>query len=214
MTDAGADAHLILHQLFSPAFPTGGFAYSHGLEALVAEGRVTSAADTADWLDAVLTHGSGWSDAVLFAHAARGEEPVALSDLAAAMAQSRARRAETLRQGAAFAGTCRAVWSLDLSDLALPVAAGRAVHLMGLPVGAALPLYLSGLVATLASAAVRLVPLGQSAGQAVIAGRIALCADVAARAERAPLDEIGGFAPIIDAAAARQEALPVRLFQS
>ena len=39
---------------FSPAFPTGGFAYSHGLEAAAAEGQVTDERSLAQWLEGVL----------------------------------------------------------------------------------------------------------------------------------------------------------------
>ena len=126
---------LTLHQIFSPAFPTGGFAYSHGLETLVAEGRVKSARDVEDWLSTWATHGAGWTDAVIFAHAARGDAPEPLDALAKALAGSAERRRETALQGAAFAATMRRVWGLDLPDMAYPVAAGRAVHLLGLDPG-------------------------------------------------------------------------------
>ena len=71
MTMTTADPHLTLHQLFSPAFPVGAFAYSHGLETCVQAGQVADAATLQDWLETVLEHGAGWSDAVLLAQAAQ-----------------------------------------------------------------------------------------------------------------------------------------------
>ena len=56
---------------FSPAFPTGGFAYSQGLETVVAEGYVRGERGLAGWLEDILQHGSGWSDAVLLSLAHR-----------------------------------------------------------------------------------------------------------------------------------------------
>ncbi|SFD90498.1 urease accessory protein UreF [Roseivivax sediminis] len=205
---------LTLHQLFSPAFPTGGFAYSHGLETLVAEGQVTSAEELRDWLETWLAQGTGWSDAVLFACAARGEDPGALSDLALALAGTAERRRETELQGAAFAATCRAVWALDLPEMAYPVAAGRAVALLGLDAEAALGTALLNTVSGYVGAGIRLIPIGQSAGQEVLAALAPACAEVAARAMAASLNDLGGFAPLIDVASARHETLGVRLFRS
>ncbi|ETX15246.1 urease accessory protein UreF [Roseivivax halodurans JCM 10272] len=205
---------LTLHQIFSPAFPTGGFAYSHGLETLVATGRVTSAGDAQDWLSTWLAHGAGWTDAVIFAHAARGDAPAPLDELAIALAGSAERRRETALQGAAFAATMRHVWGLDLPDLAYPVAAGRAVHLLGLDPGQALEAALLSACSNFTGAAIRLVPLGQAQGQGILAALTPLCADRAAAALCATLDDLGGFAPAIDIASARHETLPVRLFRS
>jgi urease accessory protein len=68
LTDRG------LYQLLiwtSPAYPTGAFSYSHGLEWAVEERTVRDLAGLVDFVDAVLTRGGGWVDAVLFAHAWR-----------------------------------------------------------------------------------------------------------------------------------------------
>jgi urease accessory protein len=53
----------------SPAFPVGGFSYSHGLEAAVEAGTVRDRATLERWVAAVLTHGSGRIDADLFREA-------------------------------------------------------------------------------------------------------------------------------------------------
>ncbi|MEI9891743.1 MAG: urease accessory UreF family protein [Caulobacteraceae bacterium] len=87
---------------FSPAFPTGGFAYSHGIETAVAEGRIEGERGLAGWLEDILVHGAGWSDAVLLSLARRAGDADALlriAELAAALAPSRERLAETLGQG-------------------------------------------------------------------------------------------------------------------
>ena len=81
-------ALMTLVQWLSPAFPVGAFAYSHGLEWAIAAGDVRDAGSLHTWLDAVLQHGAGRSDAILLAHALRPyADAAALSDLALALSE-------------------------------------------------------------------------------------------------------------------------------
>lgn len=214
ITRMSTDPHLVLHQLFSPAFPVGAFAWSHGLETAVQEGRMTDAASAEAWLRDALEHGAGWSDAVLCAQAAGGGDLGDLSDLARALAPSRERAAETLEQGAAFAATVRAVFGADVPDAAYPVAVGAALDALDLPVENGLRLFLQAFAANLCAACVRLVPLGQTDGQRITRALQPLCATLAARALAADIDDIGGFAPALDIASQRHEALYSRIFRS
>ena len=101
---------LQLSQWLSPAFPVSSYAYSHGLEAEIVEGRVRDGAGLAQWVAAVLSVGAGRNDAILMLAARRGEEDLAvLSDLALALAGSRERVAETTAQGRALAETLAAL---------------------------------------------------------------------------------------------------------
>ena len=58
----------------SPAFPTGAFSYSHGLEFAVEERLVKNAAQLQDWVGWILRHGALYADAVLLAHAYRAAD--------------------------------------------------------------------------------------------------------------------------------------------
>ena len=51
---------LQLLAFMSPAFPIGGFAYSHGLERAIDDGAVTSAAEVREWIESLLVHGGGF----------------------------------------------------------------------------------------------------------------------------------------------------------
>ncbi|MDU8912038.1 urease accessory protein UreF [Aestuariicoccus sp. MJ-SS9] len=208
------DPHLTLHQLFSPAFPVGAFAWSHGLETAVQSGAVADADGLQDWLETVLRQGAGWTDAVLLAQAATGGDADALAELALALSPSAERRAETAEQGAAFAATVRSVWQVDLPDAPYPVAVGCAVAALGLPLADALRLYLQAFAANLCSAGVRAIPLGQTDGQRITLALAPLCAELAEAALTATLDDIGGFAPIIDIQSQRHAALHSRVFRS
>jgi len=205
---------------FSPAFPTGGFAYSHGIETAVSEGRIVGERGLANWLGDVLAHGAGWSDAVLLnlAHQAKPSAAILqIADLAAALAPSRERLTETLGQGDAFARAVRAGWP-DVMPPALPhrvaypVAAGVAGGGIGASVTPVLSAYLTGFSANLIAAGLRLGLCGQSGGLRILSSLGPLIADMAVRAREATEDDLGGCALASDIAAMRHETQHTRLF--
>nr|WP_246233027.1 urease accessory protein UreF [Aurantimonas aggregata] len=224
--------------MFSPAFPIGGFAWSHGLESAVAEGIVTDGDGVAAWVGLLLDRGSGWNDLVLMAeafHAAAAgdrERFVSVAELGVALAGSAERRAETLALGAAFT-EASAHWAGEGSGpgieasasglaavtapcggLPYPVAAGRLAAMAGLPLDDTLVAYAHGFAAPLVSAAVRLVPLPQSIAVRVLHGLEPAIGDAANRAASATLDDLGSSALGSDIAAMRHETLHTRLFRS
>lgn len=205
------DPLLTLTQLLSPVYPTGSFAWSHGLETAVSTGQVQDAASLQDWLTAVLAHGSGRSDAILLCAAHRGQD---VAELADALAPSRERRMETLQQGAAFAAITRSVWGLTLADAAYPVVVGQAAALLGLPAVATAQVYLFGLTSALTQAAQRLMPLGQTKGQQVLAALAPMCQNLGQQAAGLGVDDIGSSAFAIDIAAMRHETQEPRIFRS
>ncbi|WP_322890688.1 MULTISPECIES: urease accessory protein UreF [unclassified Yoonia] len=209
------DAQLLtLAQWLSPAYPVGAFAWSHGLERTIGRGDLSGADDLAQWLSDVLDHGAGRADAILLcaAHAADDVAPVA--ELAAVLAPSRERRMETLQQGAAFAATTRAVWGLDLPDMAYPVAVGRAARLMDLPVAPVTQLWLQSFASNLVQAAQRLMPLGQTEAQRILASLAPLCIRIGAEATVASLDDIGSAVFAVDTASMQHSSQYSRIFRS
>jgi urease accessory protein len=204
----------LLAAWLSPGYPVGAFAWSHGLENAVAEGLVTDAATFRDWAEDCLRHGAGRSDAILMAHAWRDPADEAPADLAAALTPCKERRAETLALGAAFAATTGATWGPKLAPAAYPVALGRAARAHGASLDMLLPMFLHAFAANLASAAVRLVPLGQTEAQAALAALMHTAHDVAHDAATADLWDVGGAAMRADIHAMRHETLEPRLFRS
>lgn len=204
---------LTLVQWLSPAFPTGGFAYSHGLEAVIAEGE-RSATGIAHWIEGVLRHGVGQADAVLLACVLRGEEAGDLDLLARAMAGTKERLSETAEQGAAFARTVAALTGRDRVPRCLPVAVGEAAQALELPVEEVVAVYLHAFAANLVACATRFAPLGQTEGQAVLAALHPVIAELAAWAATAGVEEIGTAALVAELAAMRHEAMDVRIFKT
>ncbi len=205
---------LTLTQWLSPAYPLGSFAYSHGLETAIAEGWVSGAPSLKDWLTGVLDTGSGRTDAILLHLAFRAEDPTEIDALAQAYAPSAERLRESTRQGAAFAKITRDVWKIDLPTLLLPVALGRAAALVDLPAPDTAALFLQSFTANLTSAVQRLMPIGQTAAQQVLAELTPLCAEIAIETADATEDDLASTAWLSDIAAMRHETLQPRLFQS
>lgn len=205
----------------SPAFPTGAFAYSQGLEWAVEAGDVTDRDSLREWLRDVLRHGAARSDCILLRHAHRvaGDRAALeeLTALATATATSRERRLESLGQGNAFvaaAGPWRGALFDGMEQVPYPVAVGALAGASGIAEDDAALGFLQAAAGNLVSAAVRLVPLGQSAGLAVLA---ALEADLLAVAEvtrTATLDDLGTACFRADLAAMRHETQYTRLFRS
>jgi urease accessory protein len=213
----------------SPAYPVGAFSYSSGIEWAVEAGDISNAAALRAWLEAVIAHGSAACDAVLLvhAHAAAGfEDPARLraaAELAAAFASSRERHLETTAQGQAFVEATRAAWPCAALDrlvaahtgpIAYPVAVGVATAGHGVPVVPALHAYLHAVAANLISAGVRLIPLGQTEGQRVLAALAPAIATAAERALTTRLEDIGSATFRADIASMRHETQYTRLFRS
>lgn len=219
MRPSGRTALIRLLAWLSPAFPTGAFAYSHGLEWAVECGDVADGLGLLLWLTDVLANGAGRSDTIMLRHAHRAAaDPATLADiaeLALATAPSRERQAEALDQGRAFLLAARA-WSAPVLPARTPyaVAVGALAGNHGIAEDDTAAAYLQTFASTLISAAVRLVPLGQTAGLQVLAALEPVILATADATRNATLDDLGGCAFRSDLAAMHHETQYTRLFRS
>ena len=205
---------LTLTQWLSPSYPMGAFAFSHGLEAAIAEGWVKDEETLFEWLNGVLSQGSGRGDAILIWNAYHSDNIEDIDDIARAFAPSSERLREAQRQGTAFARVTREVWNIDLPDLMLPVALGHAANLADLNPSELVALYLHSFASNLTQAAQRLMPLGQTGAQRVLHRLTPLCSQIADDTRDLTLDDIHSNAFLSDIAAMRHEVQEPRLFQS
>ena len=220
---------LLLLTWFSPAYPVGAFAYSHGLEWAQEADDLKDALSLGAWLCDILAYGAARNDAILCAEAWRAacardwSRAADVAELGLAMAGSSERRMETTTQGNAFLlatgaahpfeglGAFRAAWP---HDVPYPVAVGIAAAGHSVPLAELLPALALGFCANLVSAAVRLGIVGQTDGQRVLAGLMPAAASLGLEAEAATLDDLGACAFRSDIASLRHETQYSRLFRS
>jgi len=217
----------------SPAFPTGGFSYSHGLEYAVEAGLVRDRDTALAWIDGVLRQGTGRLDAGLFALTWRAVDSgddvefLALAEYAAALRGTAELKLESAQQGKSFLLAAETGWASDRVaaliqtmaeaeiEASLPVSVALTAAAHGLAHEPALSGYLQAFAANLVSAAVRVIPLGQSDGLRLVAGleqatRAAVSSGLAVRSR----DELGATSPMIDWCSMRHETQYTRLFRS
>ncbi len=227
--DLPAPALYRLMTWMSPAYPVGAFSYSSGLEWAVDAGDVRDAPTLTNWLTTMIGRGAVFCDAAIFCHAhcavADGDDGAlaAVAALAAALAGSMERFLETTAQGQAFLQITQAAWATPAlqrpaaawdGPLAYPVAVAAACAGHGVGLRPALHAFLHGSLSNLVSAGVRLIPLGQTDGQRVIAALEVAIAEAAQRALVIRPDDIGMAALRADIASMRHETQYTRLFRS
>ena len=185
--DADAAEAAALYRLLtwlSPSFPVGAFSYSSGIEWAVEARRHRRCAVIAGLAGRMLTDGPGFCDGVLLAHAHRAASAGSdaalrgVAELAAAFVPSRERQLETSAQGRAFIDIARAAWNCDGLDqmvagcdgaIVYPVAVGLVSAAHGIRLAPTMQAFLHAMTSNWISAAARLVPLGQTDSQRVLA---------------------------------------------
>ena len=213
-----------LLQLVSPTLPIGGYTYSRGLEAAVERGWVVDEASSRAWIGGLLDHAQARLDAPLVARLhrclERGDRPAA--DCWARFADA---TRETSELQAESRATGRALVRLlvDLGLVAPPSDAVRNAQVAAFALAAvaldlslqeALRGYLWTWLEASVAAAIKLVPLGQTAGQRILL-RLGPAVEAAAeRAELLPDDELGALVPGLALASALHESQHTRLFRS
>lgn len=208
---------LTLAQWLSPAFPVGAFAYSHGLEAAVDFGWVRDAAGFEAWLLDVLDCGAGRSDTLFLAAAYHAQDTDTVSEIdasARAFAASFERLLEAEAQGAVFCRLMAAVWGTQPNHLLYPVALGAAAGAEGLPLALTSKMYLQAFASNLIATGQRLLPLGQTEGQAILRRLGELCAAIAEDTADGDLTALTSTAYLSDIAAMRHETQYSRIFRT
>jgi len=216
----------------SPAFPIGGFSYSHGLEYAAEEGVVRDRATLDRWIAATITYGSGRIDADILRDAWRAAatgDDAALADTHRCGAAYRATAElalESSQQGAAFLAAYEAAWA----NPSAPAGEGRGgasldAHCHAAVFGAAaaracvalsdaLTAYLQAFTANLMSAGLRLGIVGQNDGQRILAALEPVVASAVVASLARDTEDFGAATFAIDLASMAHETQYTRLFRS
>ncbi len=225
-----AHALLQLMWLASPALPVGGFSYSEGLEAAVEAGLVSGAAQAGAWLADQLQLGLARSDLAVVAKAFKAWARDDRADIVALNAWvATTRETAELRQQTAQMGRSMLEWlknrgaPLDarvgqLQSLApaptWPVAFALAAALSGAPLREALLSFAFGWAEAMVQAALKAVPLGQNAGQRILATLAAQIPGAVDSASALADGERQAFTPMLAILSAQHETQYSRLFRS
>jgi len=218
-----------LLQIASPTLPIGAYSYSQGLEWAVESGEVRDAASARVWigdlLECVVAPGEAAVSWRLLAAAQRADWP-ALATWNAWFRASRETaelRAETEQTGGSLAKLLQDLDLLDasakavlstLAPITLPAAYALAARGFGLAAEAALAAYVWSWLENQVLAAIKLVPLGQVAGQRLLISLGAKVPFVVMTASTLADDDLSTFAPGLALASARHETQYTRLFRS
>ncbi|MGY6274327.1 urease accessory protein UreF [Methylomonas sp. MgM2] len=219
-------ALLRLLQLVSPSLPIGMYSYSQGLERAVHDGWITTADETGDWLRGLLHNALARVDAPILArlHGAwlRGDEAEIehWNQTLAACRETAELRAEDRHTAQALA---RLLADLDLTeakiwrrrrDATLAAMFALAAARWQIATADAVCGYLYSWLENQVLCAVKLVPLGQVAGQRLLRELAADIPELTAKALAISDDEIGGSCFGLALASSRHEQQYSRLFRS
>ena len=225
MATTTTDAALLqLIWLASPALPVGGFSYSEGLEAAVDRDLVHDENSAADWLVDQLHLALGRSDLSVIAGAItawRSGDAVrvaALNDWVLQTRETSEFRQQTEQMGRSLVewlkSTYPEVAARAPTPLTYPVAFALAASAGEAPARDCLLAFAFGWAENMMQAAIKSIPLGQSAGQRILlklAGEIPAAVDNALALRD---DERQAFSPMLAILSAQHESQYSRLFRS
>jgi urease accessory protein len=234
LTEPAPDAAALLPLMWlaSPALPVGGFSYSEGLEAAIDAGAVRDETSAAAWLADQLHLSLARADLALLAQAteawrARDWDTLArLDQWVRATRESAELRLQSEQMGRSLVEWLKSLQRPDFAPAQLPAALQSPTYPLAYalalsillppeqPPGHGLQAYAFGWAENMVQAAIKAVPLGQSAGQRILAR---LCAEIPAaiaHALRLREDERQAFSPMLAILSARHETQYSRLFRS
>jgi urease accessory protein len=220
--------------LASPTLPVGGFSYSEGLEAAVDAGAVSNEASATAWLTDQLYLGLARSDLAVVAQAIPAWQAADLPRIrqlnrwVQATRETQEFRLQTEQMGRSLLEWARSLSALDasvgnvfeqlqaaaLSPPTYPVAMACAAASAHAPLRDSLMGYAFGWAENMVQAAIKSVPLGQSAGQRILARLVQEIPPAVDHAISLTDDTRQAFTPMLAILSARHETQYSRLFRS
>lgn len=219
---------LQLMWLASPALPIGAFSYSEGLESAIDHGWVSDVESATQWLVDQLHLSQSRGDMALIAQAMPAwrsmevERLQALNRWVLATRESAEMRLQTEQMGRSLLDWLRNLERLTPSQAACaqampctyPVVMALALAQTGAAPSAALHSYAFGWAENMTQAALKAVPLGQNAGQRMLAQLVHNIPEAVARALVTTDENRQNFSPMLAIASAQHETQYSRLFRS
>jgi urease accessory protein len=215
-----------LLRLASPMLPVGAYAYSQAMEWAAEQKTIADEASALDWIADVLRFNVGTLEGPVWVRLYRAWHERDLdcarhwNERLLALRETAELRAETLHMGGALKAVLEATQEIDtglLDQLASPTFAAAfsfASHGFGVPLREGLTGYFWSWAENQVSAAMKLVPLGQSSGQRMLVKVIGMLPAIVDQALELSDDRLSNFAPGLAIASSRHETQYTRLFRS
>ncbi len=221
-----APSWIRLIQLISPLLPVGAYTYSQGLEWAVERGRVHDQSSACVWIKDCLEYGCALFDAVYIAHMIQAwksndtTQALKWNDDLLASRESVELRAETLQMGLSLR---RLLLDLDCfpaqplqqcEQCSFPLGWSYAAVQWNINADQAVMGYLWSWLENQVLAAVKLIPLGQTAGQSLLLKLGPLLPHLTAKAMDTPISRAANYMPALAIASCCHETQYTRLFRS
>ena len=204
---------MTLQTWFSPAFPTGAFSYSHGMESAIQDNLITDAGSLKSWISLLLSFGSGRNDGLFLKAAYEGVSKA--NALCLALCGSKERLRETTELGQAFSRVVKAGYDVKLPDrTAYPVAVGMTAKQIDLDLALTLQSYLLAFASNLISVGVRTIPIGQQAGLNCLIGLYPVIEKMTKEIKLQSLNELGSGTLVSDLMAIKHENSVPRIYRT
>ncbi|WP_414550812.1 urease accessory protein UreF [Anabaena sp. CCY 0017] len=218
---------LYILQLASPSLPVGAYSYSEGLEMLVEKGIISDQVSLKHWLEAELHYGAVRLDAAVMVRSVKSATIGDISGLCRwNMWLSAARETQELRASSWQMGRSLTQLLGKLQPDIIPlvnavgnpcnyaIAFGIAVTHWQIDIKAALLAYLHNWASNLITAGVKLIPLGQTAGQKLLLELQPLISTAVAEILALKDDELSCCSWGLSLASMQHETQYTRLFRS
>jgi len=223
-------ALLRLLQLTSPALPVGAYTYSQGLEWAVESGRIRDEITAGHWINDLLPGTIGRFEAPLLVHLMQHWKNESISEIRRlnaeflASRESAELRAESLQMGFSLNRLLADLRDpalvpirlilAECPEIAFPTAWAGIAAAWEIEPLAAVSGYLWSWAENQVMAALKAVPLGQAAGQRLLAELGRRIPEVAETALHLPEEDWSNFTPAFAICSARHETQYSRLFRS
>ena len=154
------------------------------------------------------------TDAIFISLILRGHDAKKMNELSMALCPAGERLLETKLQGSAFAKVIEDVWQQDIGELSLPIAVALAAKNQSIEQDLILPAYLHAFCSNLISAAIRLIPIGQTEGQRIMLELYTTISDLVQTAYESEIDDLNSACFFSDVSAMEHEYLQPRIFKT
>ena len=223
---ASSSQLLRLLHLASPALPIGAFHFSQGLEYAAECGTVKDERSAGEWIEGIARYAIATLDLpiLLRLHRAYLEQNEAAiecwSSVLVASRETEELRAEDRHMGCALArilsdlGVCPKLDEAELARATYAAVFARACAAWGIEESDALEAYAWAWAENQTLAAVKLVPLGQTAGQRILHALVPTLAMLSRQAMTLADEDVGTTSVMQTFASARHETQYTRLFRS